>query len=689
MHYLVQFFSWLMDWCHSWCPNHWTDIVLFTFLTKILQYPVSLWCQANSLKMVSLLPRTIRLKLDHYGDNDTIGEKTAELYKTEGYHPLLSLVPLAIQIVILIAFVRVIGDMATAPGAGAIGLIPATAGGWTWLMPLAAGASAWLLGLAQNRINPLQREQSRAAQWTTNGISIAISLFLGAFVGLGVGLYWVCSNLFSVLVQLACNWNMPPAKRVDYPALRAVQAELAKLEAGLRASAVVSPDDKKREKRDYKRFFSVANKHLVFYAEGGGYYRYFQSLVEWLLEHSTVTIHYITHDPRDAIFERAKTQPRIRPYFIGPVRIIPLMMKMDADMVVMTTPDLGTYQLKRSYVRKDVEYVYLDHAMSSMHMIYRKGAYNHFDTIFANGPHQIDEHRATETLYGLKPKKMVETGYVFLDTPLASFRPAPRDPLPPHIRPPRSLPPSRQHPRLLPRRPPPPSPRPRPRRPSPPPSPVRPPFSRQMARHRRTLRRPARHRPRRRLLQERLRLRSRHPRHRLVLHRLRIRLRHQTPCPLRRHPHEGSQPRLGENPLHPRQHLFPQPSRRLRRPRRPLPRPGHPRRLPRPPRPIRRPHRQDPPRQLLQPRPRRRSRRTLDPPVPHRQAEIQERKMTMPLAYIDPSVMSYTVQAIAGVAIALGVVFGVVWRKIKKGANKALGRDENANKEIEDDVAEK
>ena len=61
----------------------------------------------------------------------------------------------------------------------------------------------------------------------------------------------------------------------------------------------------------------------------------------------------------------------------------------------------------------------------------------------------------------------------------------------------------------------------------------------------------------------------------------------------------------------------------------------------------------------------------------------------MPLAYIDPSVMSYTVQAIAGVAIALGVVFGVVWRKIKKGANKVLRRDENAGKEVEEDVAEK
>lgn len=60
----------------------------------------------------------------------------------------------------------------------------------------------------------------------------------------------------------------------------------------------------------------------------------------------------------------------------------------------------------------------------------------------------------------------------------------------------------------------------------------------------------------------------------------------------------------------------------------------------------------------------------------------------MILAYVDPSVLSYTVQAIAGAAIALGVVFGVIWRKIKKGASKAIGRNENAGKEVEDDVKE-
>ena len=428
MSYLVDFFSWIMALCHAVVPNHWADIVLFTALTKVLQFPVSLWCQANSLKMVSLMPKSLRLKIDFYGDGDAIGEKTAELYKKEGYHPLLSLVPLAIQIVILMAFVKVIYGIASAEEGSLIGRVPATDGGVAWLMPLFAGASAWLLGWFQNRINPLQREQGRAAQMATNGLSIAISLFLGAFVGMGVGLYWACSNLLSIFVQLACNACMKPSRHVDYPALRAVQAELKKFEDGLKAKTSATPEDRRREREDYRRFFKVANKHLVFYSESGGFYRYFRSIVEWLLKHTNVVVHYVTNDPKDAIFTLAKSEPRIRAYYVGPMRTIPLFMKMDADMVVMTTPDLGTYQLKRSYVRKDVEYIYLDHAPASVQMTYRKGAFDNFDTIFANGQYQIDEHRATERVYGLKEKKMVPTGYVLLDELFANYRPREKEP---------------------------------------------------------------------------------------------------------------------------------------------------------------------------------------------------------------------------------------------------------------------
>ncbi len=54
-------------------------------------------------------------------------------------------------------------------------------------------------------------------------------------------------------------------------------------------------------------------------------------------------------------------------------------------------------------------------------------------------------------------------------------------------------------------------------------------------------------------------------------------------------------------------------------------------------------------------------------------------------AYIDPSVMTYLIQAIAGVAIAVGAAVGIYFRRAKKKINNKLGIDENANKEVESD----
>lgn len=59
-------------------------------------------------------------------------------------------------------------------------------------------------------------------------------------------------------------------------------------------------------------------------------------------------------------------------------------------------------------------------------------------------------------------------------------------------------------------------------------------------------------------------------------------------------------------------------------------------------------------------------------------------------AYIDPSVMTYLIQAIAGVVIAVGAAVGIYFRRAKKKLNNKLGIDENRNKEVEsDDVFDK
>ena len=52
-------------------------------------------------------------------------------------------------------------------------------------------------------------------------------------------------------------------------------------------------------------------------------------------------------------------------------------------------------------------------------------------------------------------------------------------------------------------------------------------------------------------------------------------------------------------------------------------------------------------------------------------------------AYVDPSVMTYTIQALAGVAVALSAVLGVVWRRMRRHLLHILRIDENEGKQVE------
>lgn len=403
--------------CYNIFHNYALSVVSFTLLTKVILFPVSLWTHRNSLKMVSIMPELNELKVKYYGDKDTIAEETQQIYKRVGYHPLLSTVPMIIQIVLLMGVVGAIREL-LGDSNSVLTLYPSEARGLTLLVPLLAGFAALSLGLAQNHINALQREQSKAEQWMTNGLSIVISLALGAFVPMGVGIYWIFSNLFTILNQLALNAAVPPAKHIDYPALRTSQEKLKAIEA---LSPKVSKEDKQREKADYKRFFSVANKHLVFYSESSGFYKYFKNVIEYLLSHSNVTIHYVTSDPQDQIFERAKNRPQIRPYYIGENKLITLFMKMDADIVVMTMPDLENYHLKRSYVRKDIEYIYMFHGVISSMRTIRQGALDHYDTIFTIGDYQEKEIRLLDEIHGLPQKKLVPCGYGLIEDLAAAY----------------------------------------------------------------------------------------------------------------------------------------------------------------------------------------------------------------------------------------------------------------------------
>lgn len=482
--FIVDILGSVMRFLYKICNNYGVAIILFTLFSKIVLLPISIWVQKNSIKMVKMQPDINKIKIKYFGDKDKIADEQAVLYKKEKYNAFASLIPLFIQIFLLLGLVEVINKPITYladvpkekvgelseialekhndldPESSSIELavfediksnqfkeeynkildnkikesikkinmkflginlswIASNKKGISWIVPILAGLSALLLCVFQNAINVLQAEQSKINKYGMMIFSVGLSLYLGCFVVAGVALYWVFSNIFAIIQQILLNIFINPKKIVNYEELEKTTKELQEMEKANKVHQ--TKEQKKKERQDYKRFFSVVNKHLVFYSESNGFYKYYKGIIEYLLENTNITIHYITSDYNDKIFELEKKNKQIKAYYIAEKKLITLMMKLEADIVVMTMPDLDNYHIKRSYLKKDIEYIFIPHSMDSLNMTMREKSMNNFDTIYVTDKYQRDEMEKTIKYYNLKNKKIIDWGYSLLDEMIEDY----------------------------------------------------------------------------------------------------------------------------------------------------------------------------------------------------------------------------------------------------------------------------
>ena len=473
--------GYVMRFCYRLLNNYGLAIILFTLITKIIMFPISLLVQKNSIKMVKMKPELDALRYQYVDDKDAYVDAQSALYKKEKYSPMAGVWPLLLQLPIIFGLLDVVykplkhllhisadtasafvaraaeisgmtvADLGSTAQLTAVNLVKENAAKFAdipgadaaieaikglntnflgidltqtpsifhinliFFVPIIAGLSALLMCWIQNRINVLQIEQNKLSQWGMTIFMIAFSTFFAFIVPAGVGLYWAWGNLFAIGVMYLVNVIYSPKKYINYDALEDMKKQAAEEKATAKKNKALA-------KKYYKQFFSsenADNMKLVFYSEGSGYYKYFKNLIEAILEKSDITIHYVTSDPNDAIFK--KNEKQIIPYYVDENRLISLMMKLECNIVVMTTPDLEKYHIKRSKVKRNIEYIYLDHGCSSLNLTYRTGALDYFNTIFAVSREQAIEVREIEKLRGTKKKKIVEYGYGLIDTMIKDY----------------------------------------------------------------------------------------------------------------------------------------------------------------------------------------------------------------------------------------------------------------------------
>lgn len=412
---VVGVLVWLINLCYGFCHNYWMAILIFTFLTKVILLPLSVWVQKNSIKTVRMQPEMNHISATYLGNQEAISEEQYKLFKREKYSPFADLIPLFVQLALLMGVVEAVKRGTSLTD------IPVKTGGVTLLIPLLAALSAFFMCYVQNKINVLQSEQGALNKYGTMIFSVALSLYLGFFVSIGVGFYWSCSNILSIVQLVLLNIWINPKDYIDYEALEKSKEELRQAKAFMTSK---QKEDRKspyrdKEKADYKKFLKTPDKKIVFYSEKNGFYKYYKDIIEEIIRRTNIVIHYITSDPEDEVFRMERDQ--FRPYYIGEHRMIVLMMKMETDIMVMTTPDLENFQLKRSYIQKDIEYIYVPHDVNSANLSFHKDALDHYDTVFTSGPKNKSEIAEREEKYGLPAKNLVEWGSSVIDNMTRSY----------------------------------------------------------------------------------------------------------------------------------------------------------------------------------------------------------------------------------------------------------------------------
>ena len=169
------------------------------------------------------------------------------------------------------------------------------------------------------------------------------------------------------------------------------------------------------ELNDLKKFESLNQKEksIVFYSENQNSMFIFKSLIDELINIHNLNICYVTSSKDEQILN--ESNEKIKTFCIGEGSArTKFFLNLKADILIMTMPDLETFHIKRSKIYP-VHYAYFFHAMVSTHLVYRKNAFDHFDSIFCVGEYQINEIKSAEKNYNLKPKNLIRCGYTHLD----------------------------------------------------------------------------------------------------------------------------------------------------------------------------------------------------------------------------------------------------------------------------------
>jgi len=247
-------------------PSWGLTIILFTIVVKLIFWPLTLQQIRSSRAMQALQPELNELKRLHGKDKEKLMQEQMRLYKENRVNPMAGCLPMLIQLPIWIGLYQALFLLAQNPDFASRFLWISNLAqpeGVPYLLAILSGASQFIVQrmMQVNSTDPQQQAMNQAMQFMP-----LMYIFIAFRMPAGLVLYWVASNVFTLIQQsFIYGWgSVLPGRRAPAlatPATRAIR-EPAQRPAGnpsnvtsngtVATTTVAAPNPQRRAKKRRK-----------------------------------------------------------------------------------------------------------------------------------------------------------------------------------------------------------------------------------------------------------------------------------------------------------------------------------------------------------------------------------------------------------------------------------------------------
>lgn len=319
--------GWIMWLLYSVIQNYGIVLIIFTVLVKALMFPLSVKQQKATAKMSVFQPKIQEIQKKYEKNKEKQQEELMKLYETHGYNPMSGCLPMLLPLIILFGLIDVIyrplthilhissdviakateilsqnGITSTGRpeldilsnitkfdfselGADVVSkiqnfdyslfgidlsVVPTWAWNWFLLIPILSGVTAFLVSMVSMRMNPAANQQASGmgAMKIMMYVMPLFSVWIAFSVPVGVGFYWILSNVLSGVQSVILYKLYSPEKyKKEFEEKMQAEAEKKKLERAQRKKIKTADSAEPLDPETEKMFLSEKERNRKRLAE--------------------------------------------------------------------------------------------------------------------------------------------------------------------------------------------------------------------------------------------------------------------------------------------------------------------------------------------------------------------------------------------------------------------------------------